>query len=123
MLAAAAASADNERLLSLNLRPAAGRNGQQVHSESRQPPPVGSGRLPLPMTEIEPHFSRDKSNCLESRHVYRKLANPEDEAVADGKFNKTELKVQDRINVDDEDFTDLISAISLGISPPSRYLN
>ena len=116
MLAAAAASADNERLLSLNLRPAAGRNGQQVHSESRQPP-VGS-RLPLPMTEIEPHFSRD--NCLESRHVYQKLANPEDEAVADGKFNKTELKVQDRINVDDEDFTDLISAISLGISPPSR---
>ena len=120
-MAAAAASADNERLLSLNLRPAAGRNGQQVHTESRQPP-AGS-RLPLPMTEIEPHFSRDNSNCLESRHVYRKLVNPEDEAVADGKFNKAEVKVQDRFNVDDEDFTDLISAISLGISPPSRYLN
>jgi len=117
--------------LSLNLRPRNHFSANQQPSisdnmvdkdlaSSQQQKPSNLSRLPLPITEIEPHYSRDS---YLSRQQSRKKMDGDKEAAAIAKANDPFDTFHVDDDDDDEDFADLISAISLGggldRSPPS----
>ena len=92
----------HESMLSLSLRPR--NNHEKDNNPAKHNSDISTNRLPLQMTEIEPHFSRDLSRPFKPESGHQRPKSPP---------QPVPQPLQPPVEIKDEDLNDLISAFSL----------
>ena len=105
-------SASNDSMLSLSLRPRNHDSKEAIYNNNNN-----QHRVPLPLTEIEPHYSRDLSRSTVQKHEqeHQRPKSPVQHHHQSG-MNQAKEDSNNHLIKDHDDLNDLISAFSLDSS-------